>query len=116
MKKKERRSCCPVACSLDLLGDKWTLLIIRDLFCGKTHFRDFMNSPEKIASNILTDRMQRLIDAGLVKKQPSPQYSGRDAYVLSKKGKSLWPVLEVIAEWGLTTIRGTEQRLVPIQE
>ena len=113
MKTKQQRSCCPVACTLDLLGDRWTLLIIRDLFCGKTHFRDFMNSPEKIASNILTDRMQRLIDAGIVKKQQSKMYSGREAYILTKKGKTLWPLLEVIGDWGLAHIRGTEMRLVP---
>lgn len=105
-----------MACSLDLLGDRWTLLIVRDLFCGKTHFSEFMSSPEKIASNILTDRMQRLIDAGIVKKRRSSKYSGRESYSLTKKGKSLWPVLEVIADWGMTHIRGTEMRLASSQD
>ena len=75
-----------------------------------------MNSPEKIASNILTSRMQLLIEAEMVKKQKSPVYSGREAYTLTKKGKSLWPVLEVVADWGLKNIRGTEMRLAPSKD
>ena len=113
---KKKRSSCPVACTLDLLGDKWTLLVIRDLFCGKSHYRDFLNSPEKIATNILANRLQKLLDSGVVKKRPSRVIFGRDAYHLTRKGKSLWPILEVVADWGLANIRGTEMRLFPQQD
>jgi hypothetical protein len=61
IKDQNKRSSCPVSCALDILGDKWTLLVIRDiLFKGKQHFRDFLASPEKIASNILSDRLKKL--------------------------------------------------------
>ena len=53
----QRRSVCPVACTLDLIGDKWTLLVIRDLASGKTRFKDFIQSPERIATNILSERL-----------------------------------------------------------
>ena len=61
-----RRSVCPVACTLDLIGDKWTLLVIRDLMSGKSQFKDFLESPEGIATNILTSRLNRLLEHGLV--------------------------------------------------
>ncbi|MBL4575140.1 MAG: helix-turn-helix transcriptional regulator [Opitutaceae bacterium] len=58
----------PLASTLDLIGDRWTLLVIRDLVLGKNHFEEFLHSPENIASNILPDRLKRLIDSTLVKK------------------------------------------------
>ncbi|QDT99253.1 winged helix-turn-helix transcriptional regulator [Gimesia aquarii] len=108
---KEKRSCCPVACSLDLIGDKWTLLIVRDLLLGRSHFKEFVSSPEKIATNILTDRLTKLVKHGLAEKFPSPSVSGKDAYRLTKKGKTLRPVIEAIANWGLKNLEGTEMRL-----
>ncbi len=110
---KTTRSCCPVACTLDLLGDKWTLLIVRDLFLGRAQFKDFAASPERIATNILTDRLSRLVDHGLAERFPSPEQSGREAYRLTKKGKSLKPVLTAITKWGLENIEGTETKLKP---
>src|SRR5215831_1231281 len=95
-----RRSPCPVACTLDLLGDKWTLLIIRDLFSGKSRFNDFSHSPERIATNILTDRLKRLEEHGLVTARPSPAHAGRPDYALTPKGRSLLPVLKAVADWG----------------
>jgi DNA-binding HxlR family transcriptional regulator len=62
---KLRVSVCPVACTLDLFGDKWTLLIVRDLLSGKSHFKEFLASPEKIATNILAERLARLASNGL---------------------------------------------------
>ena len=108
---KPRRSPCPVACTLDLLGDKWTLLVIRDLACGKTQFKEFAASPEGIATNILADRLVRLVDFGLVEKYSAPDQSGRDAYRLTKKGESLRPVILSIVKWGLENIDGTEVRM-----
>ena len=113
---KKKRSSCPVSCSLEMIGDKWTLLIIRDLFCGKSQFREFLNSPEKIATNILSDRLQKLTKQGIVRKKKTSSFSPREEYLLTKKGKSLWPVLEAVADWGLANIPGTEMRLNPTQD
>jgi DNA-binding HxlR family transcriptional regulator len=109
----KRRSPCPVACTLDLLGDKWTLLLVRDLFCGKAHFNEFGRSPERIATNILADRLGRLVAARLVDRVTSPDQPGRDRYVLTAKGRTLWPVLQAVAEWGLANIDGTKAHLSP---
>ena len=64
-----KRSACPVACTLDLLGDKWTLLVIRDLLLGKHTFTAFQASPEKIPSNILAERLKRLEHEGVVRRE-----------------------------------------------
>ena len=106
-----RRSPCPIACTLDIIGDKWTLLVVRDLVLGRRHFREFSASPEKIATNILTDRLNRLCGHELVERYPSPEQPGRDAYRLTKKGKSLGKVVKTLAEWGLKNLEGTEAKL-----
>ena len=80
------RSICPLASSLDLFGDKWTLLVIRDLLCGKSQFKEFMQSPEKIATNILSARLARLQQLGLVETFASPRQPGRQAYRLTARG------------------------------
>ena len=113
MKKKPRRSICPVSCTLDLIGDKWTLLVVRDLMCGKSHFKDFSASPEGIASNILTDRLDRLLDAGLVEQYESETRAGTFAYRLTRKGWSLGEILESLVRWGLEHLEGTEARMKP---
>lgn len=105
------RSVCPLACTLDLVGDRWTLLIVRDLLFGKAHFKEFLSSPEGVATNILTQRLTRLLEAGLIERYPSEVYAGRDAYRLTAKGLSLRPVLEQMAAWGLQHIEGTSARI-----
>jgi DNA-binding HxlR family transcriptional regulator len=109
----KKRSPCPVACALDLIGDKWTLLIVRDLACGKSQFKDLTASPEKIATNILSDRLRRLTAAGLVETFPAPEAPSRSAYRLTSRGRSLGPIVAAIAGWGLEHIKGTQQRLRP---
>ncbi|MGD9634911.1 MAG: winged helix-turn-helix transcriptional regulator [Pirellulales bacterium] len=110
--RSKKRSPCPIAGVLDILGDRWTLLVVRDLFCGKSQYKDFAASPEKIATNILADRLQRLVKHGLVERYAPPQsLAGRDAYRLTKKGESLLPVVESMKEWGLKHIPGTEARM-----
>ena len=104
----DRRSVCPVSCTLDLIGDKWTLLVVRDLFSGKTKFKDFIQSPEHIATNILSERLTRLEEHGLVERRVSDGHAGRCDYVLTAKGLTLGPVLRAVAEWGLQHIEGTE--------
>jgi len=107
----QRRSPCPVSCTLDVIGDKWTLLIIRDLVLGRSHFSEFQKSPEGIATNILSNRLARLVDHGIVEKYPSTSNPGRDAYRLTAKGKALRPVLRAIVKWGLEHIEGTSREL-----
>lgn len=108
---KKSRSVCPIACTLDLIGDRWTMLIIRDLLFGRSHFKEFVASPEKIATNILTNRLQRLVEHGLAERFPSPSVPGKEAYRLTPKGKSLKPIVNAIAKWGLNNLEGTEARI-----
>ena len=102
-----RRSPCPIACSLDLFGDKWTMLVIRDLALGKTSFKDFATGPEKIPTNILSERLSRLMDAGMIVQAPVETDGRRLSYHLTDKGKSLRPVLVALRDWGLEWLPGT---------
>jgi DNA-binding HxlR family transcriptional regulator len=104
----ERRSHCPIACTLDLIGDRWTLLIIRDmLFFRKQRFEEFLESPEGISTNILTSRLKSLEQLGLVEKQPYSNHSRRMNYQLTEQGQSLRPVLKAMTKWGLENIPET---------
>jgi DNA-binding HxlR family transcriptional regulator len=104
-----KRSPCPVACTLDLIGDRWTLLVIRDMmFFGKQRFEEFLESPEGISTNILANRLKLLEELGLAEKQPYSNHSRRMNYQLTEKGKSLRPVLKVISAWGLKYIADTQ--------
>ncbi len=95
------RSPCPVACLLDLCGDRWTLLIIRDLMFGRSRFKDFTASPEGIPTNILADRLNRLLRHGIAEQFPAEEGSLRMGYRLTAKGRALRPVLEAMRDWGL---------------
>jgi DNA-binding HxlR family transcriptional regulator len=105
-----RRSPCPIGCSLDLLGDRWTLLIIRDLFLGKSRYGEFAASPEEIPTNLLADRLARLEKAGLIKSTPYQQNPPRHAYTLTRKGRDLEPVLAALVKWGKRHVPGTFTR------
>lgn len=107
------RSRCAVACTLDLVGDKWSLLVIRDLFRGKQTYGDLQNSFEGIPTNILADRLRRLEGAGLVSKSAYQQHPVRYAYTLTEKGRALGDVLLAIVRWGITYIPGTEAVVNP---
>lgn len=95
----EKRSDCPISCTMDLVGDKWSLLIIRDLlYLGKTSYNEFLSSNEGISTNILNDRLVKLNEVGLI------TYTGtakRKKYELTKMGKDLKPVLESVALFGI---------------
>ena len=106
-----KRSDCAIACVLDLLGDKWTLLIIRDLFFGKTRYKDFHESNEKIPTNILAGRLAKLEKAGLITKTPYQKNPVRYDYRLTKTGQSLGPVMRAIAHWGSEYISGTRTQI-----
>jgi DNA-binding HxlR family transcriptional regulator len=112
--KMAKRSVCPVACALDLIGDKWTLLLVRDLACGKALFKEFSASPERIATNILSNRLDRLVRSGLAESFSPSSATGRHGYRLTAKGKTLLPVLGALRDWGLTHIKGTQARMKPV--
>jgi DNA-binding HxlR family transcriptional regulator len=96
-----RRSGCPISFSLDLVGDRWSLLILRDIaFRDHRYFQDFLNSPEGIASNILADRLDRLERHGIVEKRPDPEDRRRNIYTLGPAGLDLVPVLVDLTIWG----------------
>lgn len=103
-----RRSPCPIACSLDLLGDRWTLLIVRDLFRGLTRYGEFAAGPEAIPTNILADRLARLEAAGLIRSEPYQQNPPRYAYTLTPKGADLKPVLGALAGWAARHLPHTQ--------
>jgi DNA-binding HxlR family transcriptional regulator len=107
------RSWCPIACTLDLIGDRWTLLIVRDLFLGRQRFDEFRRSPEGIATNILTDRLRRLEELGLVARTPSENHRSRGTYQLTARGQSLRPVMRAFVAWGLENIPGTKAEPPP---
>jgi DNA-binding HxlR family transcriptional regulator len=101
MKKTTRRSMCPISTTLDILGDKWTLLIIRDLmFKGKKTYGEFLQSEEKIATNILADRLLILEKSGMVEKKAFPGNKAKNLYQLTPKGIDLMPILFEIILWG----------------
>jgi|SRR5215471_17088789 len=106
---KPRRSLCPVACSLDVIGDRWTLLVIRDLFAGKSRFGDFASSPEHIPTNILAERLKRLEAAGLIEATAYSEHPPRFEYHLTPRGLELEPVLDALASWGLAQFPGTKK-------
>jgi len=103
----KKRSSCPAACALDLAGDKWTLLVVRDLLRGRSTYGELADSPERIPTNILADRLRRMEDSGLIKAVPYQQRPVRYAYSLTDKGRGLEDVLGAVARWGKRHIRGT---------
>jgi DNA-binding HxlR family transcriptional regulator len=103
------RSSCPIACSLDLIGDRWTILVIRDMmFLGKQRFEEFLESPEGISTNILANRLKALEEMGLVEKHPYSNHPRRMNYQLTDRGESLRPILKALTAWGLKHIPDTE--------
>jgi DNA-binding HxlR family transcriptional regulator len=109
--KSKRRSPCPIACTLDVLGDKWTLIVVRDLLLGRSRFKEFLESPENIPTNILAERLSRLLENDIVEQIPAEQGSKRMAYRLTEKGQALRPVLRAMVKWGLRWEPGTRTSL-----
>lgn len=93
------RSGCPIATTLDLVGDRWTLVILRDMLNGKKRFSEFLDSPEGITTNVLTDRLAQMEVSGLVDKAPYQLRPRRFDYNLTEKGLGLLPVLQEISRW-----------------
>ena len=101
------RSACAIANSLDIVGDKWSLLVVRDLLHGKRTYGELVNSPERIPTNILADRLKRLESAGIIVSTPYQQRPMRYAYTLTQKGSALGDVLLAFVRWGRQHIPGT---------
>lgn len=100
MAKQKRRSDCPISFALEIFGDRWSLLIIRDLmFKGKRTYGEFLASEEKIATNILADRLVMLEDSGIIKGKTDPVNKSKINYSLTAKGIDLIPVLLEIIKW-----------------
>src|SRR5258708_4451866 len=96
----KRRSGCPLNASVEMLGDRWSLLIIRDMMLlGYRTFKEFLNSHERIASNILADRLRRLQDYGIIASAPDPADGRKQIYSLTPKGQGLAPVLTEMVLW-----------------
>ena len=101
MASTEPRSYCPINLSLEIFGDSWTLLVLRDMmFAGKRHFRELMQSDEHIASNILADRLARLVEHGLLTKSDDPTHKQKAIYSLTEKAIVLLPFVVQIGAWG----------------
>jgi DNA-binding HxlR family transcriptional regulator len=100
--RKDVRSGCPVNLSLEILGDRWTLLVLRDIiFVGARHFRELLNSPERISSNILADRLNSLVEHGMLTRADDPTHKQKVTYSLTERAIQLVPVIVKLGEWGI---------------
>ena len=99
-KKQQRRSDCPISFALEVFGDTWSLLIVRDIvYFGKKTYGEFLDSDEKIATNILANRLELLEQKGILIKRPHETDKRKEMYMLSEKGLDLIPVLVEMANW-----------------
>lgn len=105
------RSGCPINLTLEVLGDRWSLIIIRDMMFGnRRYFRELLNhSEEGIASNVLADRLRRLLDVGIVSKSGDPSHKQKARYSLTEMGIALVPVLAQMAVWGRRFLPASEE-------
>jgi DNA-binding HxlR family transcriptional regulator len=106
--RRARRSDCAVACTLDLVGDRWTLLVVRDLVSGKRYFDEFLRSPEGIATNVLSARLTALQQGGFIEKMSDPSDQRRHAYQFTKEGLALRELLGSVASWGHKYLPATQ--------
>lgn len=102
------RSPCAVARTLDIIGDRWSLLIIRDLLKKKRRYNDFLRSKEGITTSVLADRLKRFEKYGIIEKSAYRNNPPRYEYMLTEKGRALGPVIRSIVQWGLAHIDGSK--------
>jgi DNA-binding HxlR family transcriptional regulator len=109
--ERRQRSGCPINLTLEVVGDRWSLLVIRDMIFGnRRHFRELLaKSEEGIASNILADRLKRLVEQGIVSKADDPSHKQKAIYSLTEKGIELLPILAQMSAWGLRHMPVTEE-------
>ena len=111
----EWRSICPISSALDVLGDKWSLLIIRDLLIhGLRTYSEFLSSPEHIATNILASRLNLLTCLKLIERSNPEAAARNNSYQLTQKGAALRPVLEGLARWAQTHLKDQHHSMVSI--
>jgi DNA-binding HxlR family transcriptional regulator len=112
-----RRSGCPLNASVEMLGDRWSLLIIRDMMLlGYRSFKQFLNSHERIATNILADRLKRLENYRIIASSPDPTDGRKLIYSLTKKGQDLAPVLTEMVLWAAAHEETGNQVLVRLMK
>src|SRR5690606_2255699 len=113
----EHRSGCPINLTLEVIGDRWSLLVIRDMIFGnRRHFRELLTrSEEGIASNILADRLRRLVEQGIVTRSDDPTHKQKAIYSLTEKGIELLPVLAAMSSWGLRHLPVSEELSIRAQ-
>ncbi|MGO4716317.1 winged helix-turn-helix transcriptional regulator [Bradyrhizobium sp. 2TAF24] len=106
-----KRSGCPINLTLEVVGDKWSLLIIRDIIFGnRRHFRELLtHSEEGISSNILADRLKTLLEAGILTRADDPTHKQKGVYSLTEQGIELLPVIAQMAAWGVKYLPVTEE-------
>ncbi len=107
----DQRSGCPINLTLEVVGDKWSLLIIRDMMFGnRRHFRELMTkSEEGISSNILADRLKTLLDRGIITRDDDPTHKQKGIYSLTEQGVELLPILAQMAGWGFKYLPVSEE-------
>ena len=115
--ESDPRSGCPINLSLEVFGDKWSLIVIRDMMFGnRRHFRDLLtNSMEGIASNILADRLKRLVGQGIIAKADDPTHKQKSIYSLTEQGIELLPILAHMSAWGRKYLPVTEELSIRAQ-
>ena len=109
------RSACPIASGLDVLGDKWSLVVIRDLIVHEQRtYSEFLSAPEGISTNILALRLQQLTDLGLITRVNPNGPHRNNAYRLTDKGAALRPVLEELAKWSKVHLRALHPNILSL--
>jgi len=115
-KDREHRSGCPINLSLETLGDSWSLLIIRDLMFGNArHFRELLRSEEGISSNILADRLKKLVAQGIITSADDPTHKQKTIYSLTEMGIALVPVLVQLGGWGRKFLPASDELTIRIE-
>jgi DNA-binding HxlR family transcriptional regulator len=114
--EREHRSGCPINLSLEVLGDAWSLLIIRDLMFGSArHFRELLRSEEGISTNILADRLRKLVARGLITASDDPTHKQKTVYSLTEMGIELVPVLVRLGAWGRRFLPASDELSIRIE-
>ena len=111
----EWRSECPISSGLDVLGDRWSLLIVRDLFShGTRTYSEFLESPERVSTNILAARLRLLTAVGIIERTNPDGAARKNAYRLTRSGEALRPVLEDLARWSQVHLKAIHPEIVDI--
>jgi DNA-binding HxlR family transcriptional regulator len=106
LRKGGFRSQCPLATALDLVGDKWSLVLVRDMMARKGKYQEFLGSPERIPTNILADRLKTLECQGIIRRRRYQTKPVRHEYILTRKGAELLPILQQLAIWAQKHVPG----------